>query len=181
VLGHGLPSFESPARWSILAGPTVRPKGPTPSGGHFSTPDHTADGMARISRAQKSQKSRPVGIPSMSQSEGPLVLFAVGSAKARMSRRFFRPRLAFRCRIAAFSSQPFMDLEANASPAERFFPGVQSVVSHPGNRTAGLGEHDHLGLFCQNEDCVKTHSTIVLFTPLSAHARRQIRELLTSV
>src|SRR3984885_3061140 len=30
VLGHGLPSFESPARWSILAGPTVRPKGPTP-------------------------------------------------------------------------------------------------------------------------------------------------------
>src|ERR1700722_18920129 len=33
VLGHGLPSFESPARWSILAGPTVRPKGPTPNPG----------------------------------------------------------------------------------------------------------------------------------------------------
>jgi hypothetical protein len=28
VLGHGLPAFESPARWSILAGPTVRPRGP---------------------------------------------------------------------------------------------------------------------------------------------------------
>ena len=32
VLGHGLSSFESPARWSILAGPTVRPRGPTPNG-----------------------------------------------------------------------------------------------------------------------------------------------------
>ena len=42
VLGHGLPSFESPARWSILAGPTVRLRGPTPSGGHFSTPDHNS-------------------------------------------------------------------------------------------------------------------------------------------
>jgi hypothetical protein len=30
VLGQGLPSFESPARWSIPVGPTVRPKGPTP-------------------------------------------------------------------------------------------------------------------------------------------------------
>jgi hypothetical protein len=28
VLSHGLPAFESPARWSILAGPTVRPRGP---------------------------------------------------------------------------------------------------------------------------------------------------------
>jgi hypothetical protein len=41
VLGHRLPSFESPARWSILAGPNVRPKGPTPSRGDFSTPDHS--------------------------------------------------------------------------------------------------------------------------------------------
>jgi hypothetical protein len=28
VLGHGLRAFESPARWSILAAPTVRPTGP---------------------------------------------------------------------------------------------------------------------------------------------------------
>src|SRR5271166_5401847 len=30
VLGHELPSFESPARRSIHERPTVRPKGPTP-------------------------------------------------------------------------------------------------------------------------------------------------------
>src|SRR5271156_5584949 len=30
VLGHGLPSFESPARRSIPIRPIVRPKGPTP-------------------------------------------------------------------------------------------------------------------------------------------------------
>src|SRR5271169_4951807 len=31
VLGHGLPSFESPARRSILSRPTVRREGSTPS------------------------------------------------------------------------------------------------------------------------------------------------------
>ena len=30
VLGHGLPSFQSPVRWSILVSPTVLPQGPTP-------------------------------------------------------------------------------------------------------------------------------------------------------
>jgi hypothetical protein len=36
VLGHGLPSFESPARRSILSCPIVRPKGPTPASGSTS-------------------------------------------------------------------------------------------------------------------------------------------------
>jgi len=33
VLGHGLPSFESPARRSIPARPSVPPEGPTPNRG----------------------------------------------------------------------------------------------------------------------------------------------------
>jgi ABC-type sugar transport system ATPase subunit len=60
VLGHGLPSVESPARWSILAGPTVRPKGPTPSGGQFSTPDHTLRSISRLgflSRPKEEQQA----------------------------------------------------------------------------------------------------------------------------
>src|SRR5271155_2257281 len=54
VLGHGLPSFESPARRSILSRQLVRPKGPTPSGGHFfhagSHADCLADESARDGR-----------------------------------------------------------------------------------------------------------------------------------
>jgi hypothetical protein len=46
----------------------------------------TADGMARISRAQKSQKFRPVGIPSMSQSEGPLVHSGLSEATLKARR-----------------------------------------------------------------------------------------------
>src|SRR5271170_7547907 len=38
VLRHGLPSFESPARRSILSRPTVRPEGPTPIRGQNCTP-----------------------------------------------------------------------------------------------------------------------------------------------
>jgi hypothetical protein len=52
VLGHGLPSFESPARWSILAGPTVRPKGPTPIEGQSSTPIDTQD-LCLLHKAQE--------------------------------------------------------------------------------------------------------------------------------
>ena len=35
MLGHGLPSFESPAQGSIPACPTVRPRGPTPGTDEF--------------------------------------------------------------------------------------------------------------------------------------------------
>src|SRR6202007_2921740 len=42
VLGHGLPSLESPARRSILSRPIVRPQGPTPIEGQSSTPMDTS-------------------------------------------------------------------------------------------------------------------------------------------
>ncbi|HTW90075.1 MAG TPA: hypothetical protein VMD75_18930, partial [Candidatus Binataceae bacterium] len=48
VLGHGLSSFESPVRGSIPDRPTVRPKGPTPVRGHFSTPGRIGEGHLNL-------------------------------------------------------------------------------------------------------------------------------------
>jgi hypothetical protein len=61
VFGHGLPSFESPARRSIPSRPIVRPRGPTPIRGQFCAPIDRfgADGAARPVR--RAYFSRPCG------------------------------------------------------------------------------------------------------------------------